>query len=217
VSDGLADLKLPTAFDYNLLQDDFNTYVAANWTVGGTLPGVPALVAGAAGDGGILAIPTTAAVSETSVALPNLTITPAINKDLFVAARLKLDDAILGGFFFGIGTVAANPLGVSPTDGIYFRKLVGTFTPQVILRIGSVDVAVLTSPIDMASNTWYDLVIAYTAIDGALRAFVNDGSVRVATNPASLGGVPMSLIFSARTAATLRTLSVDNYLIAKAR
>lgn len=212
---GLADLKFPSSFAYNTFDDDFNTYVAANWTVGGTLPGVPALVAGAAGDGGILAVPTTAAVSETTVQAPNLTITPDITKDLFVAGRIKLDDASLGGFFFGIGATTANPLGVSPTAGIYFRKLVGTFTPQLILRVGNADVALVTAPINMANDTWYNLVIAYTAADGVLRGFVNNAAVRLATSPASLGGVPMSLLFSARSAATLRTLSVDKYLIAK--
>jgi hypothetical protein len=215
---GLADYRDNSPLVYNTMYDDFNKLIAADWTTAGTAPGAAALAASA--DGGVVALPTTVTnPSETSTSWNTLSYTPDITKDLFVSARVQIDDATLGGFLFGLSVgSAASPLGTPPVSGIYFRKPTGAATLQAVLRIASVDVAVATFPDPVVAATWYHLTIAYTAADGALRAFSGLSAVRLATNPASLGAVPMGLVFSVRnSSAAIRTLLIDNYLVAKAR
>lgn len=216
-TDELADLRVPSPLIYNMIYDDFNTYTAANWTVAGTTPGVPAI--SAAADGGVIAIPTTATnPSETSISLPNLTFTPDITKDLFVAGRIRIDDAAAG-FLFGLSVgSAASPIGTQPVGGIYLIKVPGS-DPVGVLRAGSVS---LTSPSlpTIAANTWYDIGIAYTAANGVLNCFMNNAAARIATNPtvAQFVGAATGLVVSARVAtANVRTLLLDSYLVAKVR
>jgi hypothetical protein len=215
-SSGLADLKIPNPLTYSLMYDDFNAFTVGEWTLAGT--GAAALQAN--GDGGIVALTTSGTINtDQSMAFgaPNLTVTPNIGKDLFVAARIQMDDVVNGGFFFGLGTATPAPLAAPPTAGIYFRKLTGSATGKFNLRIGGVNIVDIDLPV-VANATWYDLVIAYTAADGLLRGFVNNAAFRAATSPASLGTVPLGLIFAARTGtAAIRTMLIDNYLVAKGR
>jgi len=203
---------------YSMMSDDFHGFTAANWTLTGA--GAAAHSAGA--DGGVIALSTSGTINtEQSMAFgaPNLTITPDITKDLFVAARVQLDDVVNGGFFFGLSSATGVPLTTPPTNGIYFRKLTGTDTGQITVRVAGTNTYNVDLPV-VASTTWYDLVIAYTADDGALRGYVGNGAVRVATYPTALtlGSSPLGLVFAVRNqSAAIRTLLIDNYFVAKAR
>jgi len=215
---GLADLRWPNPLLYNLQYDDFNNYRVLEWTSNGG--GAVGLVAGT--DGGVVSLSTSAvANNEMSIAYgaPNLTFVPNVSKDLIFAARIQLDDVLNGGFLFGLSVAAVDPLTTPPSDGMYFRKLTGQTAGQFTIRVGGTNVFDVAFP-TMASGVWYDIVAAYSSDDGVFRAFVNDGAVRVATNPtqAQLGTVPMGVVFSARNqTAAVRTLFIDNYLVAKAR
>ncbi len=184
----------------------------------GTAAGVPAQ--SAAADGGVIAIPTTATnPSETSISALVLSVTPDITKDLFVTARIQISDATAG-FLVGLSVgSAASPIGTPPVGGIFISKQPNA-DPVGILRSGSVSITSASSFPTVAANTWYDVGIAYTAADGALRGFMNNAAVRIASNPtvAQFPGAACGLVISARNgSANVRTLLVDNYLVAKAR
>lgn len=220
VDAALADLKTPNPLVYNYLHNDFNTFVAADWTVAGTAPGVPVA---AAGDGGLVALPSTITnPSETSMTLPAATFVPDIGKGLFMQARMTIDN-VAGGFLFGMAVATASPITVQPTNGIYIRKGPGAVSPVAILRVGGATVAQVTMdfPALMAAQL-YDFAIAYTPEDGALRAFIGVNGVwsgyRLASNPTSLGATLLAPMFSVATAlAAIRTLTIDSYYVAKAR
>lgn len=216
---GLADLRFPSSFAYSTMEDDFHTYTAGNWTIAGAAQGVPALVTGAQGDGGVLGVPTTGATGETSVSMsvPAPTFVLSRTKDFFVAARVRLSVADAGLFFGLSGGSAVTPVLTLPADGIFIRKE-WTLPPTAMLRIGGTTIGTPVSLPPMVSDQWHDVVIAYTAADGALRAFLDGGGGRIATNPAAFPTAALGLAFSVRTqAASIRNLLIDNYLVAKAR
>jgi len=150
------------------------------------------------------------------MSVPAPTFVLSRTKDFFVAARVRLSVADAGLFFGLSGGSAATPVLTMPADGVFIRKE-WTLPPVAYLRIGGVTAgSVQLNP--MVSDQWHDLVIAYTAADGALRAFLDGGAGRIATNPAAFPTAALGLAFSARTqAASIRNLLIDNYLIAKAR
>lgn len=215
---GLADLKWPNPLLYNLMYDDFNAFTATDWTLVGA--GAAAFQPNA--DGGVVSLATSATINtEQSMAFgaPTLTITPSITKDLVMSARVQLDDVINGGIFFGLGSADGDPLTTPPNDGMYFRKLTGVDIGQFTVRVGGTNIFNVDFQLPL-SGTWYELTMAYSAEDGVMRAYAGNTAARVATNPTAgqLPSVPLGLMFAVRNqTAAIRTILIDNYLVAKAR
>jgi hypothetical protein len=215
--DAFADFRQPDPFNYNLNFTDFNDFIATNWVVGAG--GSVALAAGV--DGGVINMVSGAtANTEQDIQYGSgaavLPFTPDLTKDLWFAARVRLDNVALGLLHIGLDVADPDPILTAPTNGIYIRKAAGGL-PTAVLRIGGVDVATVAMGA-MADNVWYEFVIAYTAANGVLNVFQNNGAYRLATNPAALPAVPLGVNLSvSNSTAVARTMGVDYVLAAKQR
>jgi hypothetical protein len=218
VGDAFADFKDLDPFTYNVAFTDFNDYIAANWVVGSG-GGTVALAAGV--DGGAINIVSGAVANvEQDIQYGSgaavLPFTPDLTKDLWFAARVRLDNVALAQMHLGLDIADADPILTVPANGIYIRKAAGA-APVAVLRIASVDVAVATLGA-MSDNVWYEFVIAYTAANGVLNVFQNNAGFRLATNPAALPAVALGVNLSVSpSTAAARTMGVDYVFAAKQR
>ena len=215
--DAFADFGMLDPFKYAVVADEFMRYAAAEWTIGGS--GVPALLA--AGDGGILNIPTIATISSEQDmqwgSPAELPFTPDLTKDLWFAARIRLDGVSRTSFHVGLDIADASPIASDPTNGIYIRKGDNTSIPTAVLRLAGVDAATVAIG-TMVDNAWYEFVIAYTAANGVLNAFQNNAAYRLATNPAALPSVALGINLAlTNNTAVIRTMGVDYFMAAKQR
>ena len=217
-----ADYKQQDFTRYNFYWEDFNVYrPATDFTTTGTVAQVNGT------DGGVISLASTTTV-EANVQLggtaPTRSILPDLTKDLWVAAMINLpvaapNDPLNSAFFMGLAPSNATPIATPPTDGFYISKAAGSAVPQAVLRVASATLFSVPLPLSFVAGTWFEFVIAYTAQDGALRAFVNDAGVRVASSPASFPGIPLSfnLSIGPGTTAAIQTLQFDYFMQAKAR
>ncbi len=112
-------LKLPDPTQYHTFFDDFDRYLASNWTITDTGTGVVAQIDG---NGGLITITNDAAAADNTL-LQNVSESFLIvaGKPIFFKARLSLGDVVNTGFSIGLMVRdVATPL--NPTDGIYFVK-----------------------------------------------------------------------------------------------
>jgi hypothetical protein len=99
--------------------NDFDTYVAGNWTVTETQAGATQALTD--GDGGILLLTNSAADDDLN-ALQKVgeSFRFASGKKLWFKSRFKVSDATQSDFVMGLQITDTTPLAV--TDGVYFRK-----------------------------------------------------------------------------------------------
>ena len=212
VSSIFADLKQPFPGTYAHYFTDFLPFVAADWTLTGT----GSVAAATVGSGGLININSLAG-AEQSMQSAILPFVPAITKELFFSARIAVDNAGLSGFFAGLVALDGTPYASSPTDGIFIKKTAGVTNATATLRVAGVDVAVQVMDVSFVAGTFVDVGFAYTPTEGALRAFVGDAAVRLATNPASFGAaIQMAPALSSFGAAG-RTLAADYVYVAQGR
>jgi len=194
--------------------DDFNTFLASEWTSTLVGTGTNVLTAGA---GGLLLV-TTGAISGNSNFLQG---TPAdfaitIGKAAFFKTKFTLEDANLATIQAGLVITDTTPL--DATEGIFFQKDSGSL--DVVLTSaqgagGSARTSVTLAGIAATSMT---LGFAYNGRD-LIRVYVNDRyaaslSVVAATLPVSL----LNLSFGIQTgAAAAKTMTVDYVLAAVER
>lgn len=131
IADLFADLRQPDPTIYHQYFQDFDTYVAADWVV--TETDSNATEALTAGDGGLLLVTNTAADND----LVALQKTPAawtmtVGKKAFFRCRFKVSDATQSDIAIGLQVIDTTPLDV--TDGIYFLKVDGAATIDIVCR-----------------------------------------------------------------------------------
>lgn len=152
---------------FHIYDQDFDQFVAADWTVTETQAGATqALVAG---DGGLLALVNTAANNDVNqVQKTPAAFLLAAGKSAFMKFRAKVDDATLAAFAIGLqvvnadGTVLANA-----TDGMFFLKPAAATSLNVYCRkdnaAGSTSAAAIAA---MANDTFMDMALYYDAGTG---------------------------------------------------
>lgn len=119
----LRNLPVPFTNYSHIFQTDFDQFPANDWTSSGVGTPTAALVAG---NGGVLAIGTSAAASDTTLLTKNPTafaITAGYQAAFFT--RVAIDN-IAQNSTWVIGMTAGTPL--APTDGIYFTKAAAALT-----------------------------------------------------------------------------------------
>lgn len=114
-----AQLGLPLPMTYHTYFNDFDHYVAGDWTI--TNVGTTPTQALTDVDGGALLL-TMAATDDSSSYLQKKgeSFLPTSGKKLFFAARFKVSDATQSDFVMGLQVTDTTPLDV--TDGVYFQK-----------------------------------------------------------------------------------------------
>jgi hypothetical protein len=208
-----ADLAMPAPTKFHTYYEDFDYYVAANWTVTETQAGATQALTD--GDGGLLLITNTAADNDL-VALQKVgeSYRFASGKELFFEARLKVSDATESDVVIGLQITDATPLDVS--DGVFFIKADGS--TSVSLLVEKNGTATTTSSVaTMANDTFISLGFYY---DGAssIQYFV-DGVVKgtsVTTNLPDDEDMTVSIALQ-NGEAVAKTMTVDYVFVAKER
>ena len=208
-----ADLTMPAPTKFHTYYEDFDYYVAANWTVTETQAGATQALTD--GDGGLLLITNTAA-DDDLVALQKVgeSYRFASGKELFFEARLKVSDATQSDVVIGLQITDATPLDVS--DGVFFIKADGS--TSVSLLVEKDNTATTTSSVaTMANDTFISLGFYY---DGAssIQYFVN-GVVKgtsVTTNLPDDEDMTVSIALQ-NGEAVAKTMTVDYVFVAKER
>lgn len=211
----LGNLCTPDPSKTHQFFDDFDTYVAADWTV--TEVGV-ATQALTAGDGGLLLV-TNAAADNDSSFQQNLVASFLMEagKRAFFKARFKVSDATQSDFQIGLIVTDTTPM--DATDGIYFQKDDGDAQLDVYVRKNATTGSTSTTNVaTVVSDTF--LVVGFE-YDGKTTCsfFVND--VKVSSLDASSTYLPdttLAVSFGVQNGeAVAKTMTVDYIFAAKER
>ena len=208
-----ADLAMPAPTKFHTYFEDFDYYVAGNWTVTETQAGATQALTD--GDGGLLLITNTAADNDL-VALQKVgeSYRFASGKELFFEARFKVSDATQSDVVIGLQITDATPLDVS--DGVFFIKADGS--TSVSLLVEKNGTATTTSSVaTMANDTFISLGFYY---DGASSIqYSVDGVVKgtsVTTNLPDDEDMTVSIAIQ-NGEAVAKTMTVDYVFVAKER
>lgn len=212
-----ADFPAPNPLRLHTYFNDFDTYVAGDWTItsvdgGGDSGEVYAL---ADLDGGVFSVTTNDADNDAEF----------FNKDgesflfesgkkLWFAARFKVDDATQSDLVFGLQITDTSPLDV--TDGVFFQKDDGD--TNIDFHVEKNNTATSSTAVTtIADDTFIALGFYYDG-DSAIYVYVNDVlTTKVATtNLPDDEVLAVSFGVQAGEAAT-KTLSVDYIFAAKER
>jgi len=215
-TDLFADMVQPDPTLFHTYFNDFDTYVAGDWTVTETDSG--ATQALTAGDGGLLLITNTAADNDLVALQKNpAAFTFTAGKKTFFRCRFKVSDATQSDLVFGLQVVDSTPLDV--TDGIYFLKADGAATVNFICRKNASTGSITASAVaTMADDTFIELGFYY---DG-------QSSVAYEVNGSVLGSLDASSAYLPDTTCTVsfalqngeavaKTMTVDYVYVAKER
>jgi len=208
-----ADLNMPAPTLYHTYFEDFDYYVAGDWTVTETDSGATQALAD--GDGGLLLITNTAADDDlVSLQKKGESFLFATGKPLFFEARFKVSDATQSDVVIGLQITDTTPLDV--TDGVFFIKADGS--TSVSLLVEKNNTATTTSSVaTLANDTFITLGFYY---DGAssIQYSVN-GTV---TGTSAVTNLPDDEALTVTMAiqngeAVAKTMTVDYVFVAKQR
>jgi hypothetical protein len=202
---------------YHTYDDDFDQFVAGDWTVTETQAG--ATQALTAGDGGQLSLVNSAADDDVNQIqkLPAAFL-PVIGKKLFMLCRFSVSDLIQSDVAVGLinasadATVLANSV-----DGIFFLKADGANSVSVYSRLDNAAGSV-TAVVGALVAGFNDLAIYYNGIDrvyyalnGAVLGYL---TVSAATFPNAITTVTASL---KNGEAAAKTMIVDRLFVSQER
>lgn len=211
-----ADMVQPDPTLFHTYFNDFDTYVAGDWTVTETDAG--ATQALTAGDGGLLLITNTAADNDLVALQKNPAAwTFTSGKKTFFRCRFKVSDATQSDIVFGLQVVDTTPLDV--TDGVYFLKADGAATVDVVCRknasTGSTSAAAVAT---LSDDTFIELGFYY---DGQSKvAYEVNGNVLGSLDASSsyLPDTTCTVSFALQNGeAAAKTMTVDYVYVAKER
>ena len=209
-SDGsLGKLKAPAPHKYHSYFNDFDTYLASDWTITTTEDGTgSATEALADGDGGILLVTTAAGDNDHDFfQLVKEGFKYESGKQLAFHIRFKSNDATQSDIVAGLQLTDTSPLDV--TDGIFFLKSDGAATISFIVEKDSTQ-STLTLPNSLADDTFMTLGFVYDPKDQKFHVFQNNvlaGTV-VSTNVPDNEELTVSFGIQ-NGAAAAKTLTVD--------
>lgn len=210
----LGNYTHPDETDQHLWMNDFDAYVAGDWTITVVGTSTPALVAG---DGGLLGITTSATSADSTFMQQTIaTFTFETAKPAWFAARLKVS-TLATTMVVGLQVIDTTPLSV--TDGIYFLSTTATGAVTGICRknatTGSTSVTGATLVADTYTElawywdgkdtvTFYQDKIAFGSATGVAASYLPDTTCTVS--------------FGIQTdSANARTMTVDYLMAAKSR
>jgi hypothetical protein len=208
-----ADLAMPAPTKFHTYYEDFDYYVAANWTVTETQAGATQALTD--GDGGLLLITNTAADDDlVSLQKVGESYRFASGKELFFEARFKVSDATQSDVVVGLQITDTTPLDVS--DGVFFIKADGS--TSVSLLVEKNGTATTTSSVaTMANDTFISLGFYYdgaSSIQYSVNGVVTGTSVT--TNLVDDEDLTVTIALQ-NGEAVAKTMTVDYVFVAKER
>lgn len=215
VGTALGMMGQPDPTKYHTFFDDFDRYVAGDWTITTTELGAgSASEALTDADGGVLLITNDAADNDNDFFQKvGESFLLEAGKKAWFKARFKVSDATQSDIVMGLQITDATPLAVS--DGVWFQKDDGDANIDFHVASGSVqtDQAAVGTLVD---NTYVTLAWYYDGAD-EIHVFVDD--VKVATvSTANLPATELTVSFGIQNGeAVAKTMSMDYVLVAKER
>ena len=198
--------------------NDFDTYVAGNWTVTETDAGATQALANA--DGGVLLITNTAA-DDDLVALQKVgeSFLFVAGKKLYFKARFKTSDATQSDLVMGLQITDTTPLAV--TDGVYFQKPDGAATLNFSITKNSTSTTA-SAIATLANDTYITVGFYYNGVDSISYYASTDTLDPAFIGKSAITNLPddeeLTVSFGIQNGeAVAKTMSIDYILVSKER
>lgn len=218
-SDPLGDLVLPDQTSAHVFFDDFDHFVAADWTITTTELGTGnATEALGDEDGGVLVV--TNAAGDNDLDFFNKvgeSFLMAAGKKAWFKARFKVDDATQSDFVMGLQITDTTMLAV--TDGIFFQKDDGDANLDVYCRkdatTGSTSAAAIHTVVD---DTYLEVAWYYDG-KSAVKYYVDGAHLGTLDGSSTyLPDTELTIAFGLQNGeAVAKVMTVDYILAAKER
>ena len=205
----LGKLKAPAPHKYHQYFNDFDTYLASDWTITTTEDGTgSASEALADGDGGVLLVTNAAGDNDHDFfQLVKEGFKFESGKQIGFHVRFKTNDATQTDIVAGLQLTDSTPLDV--TDGIFFLKSDGAATISFIVEKDSTQ-STLTLPNSLADDTFMTLGFIYDPKDQKFHVFQNNVLAGTVVSTNAPDDEELTLSFGIQNgAAAAKTLSVD--------
>ena len=205
----LGKLKSPAPHKYHQYFNDFDTYLASDWTITTTEDGTgSASEALADGDGGVLLVTNAAGDNDHDFfQLVKEGFKYETGKQIGFNIRFKTSDATQSDIVAGLQLTDTTPLDV--TDGIFFLKSDGAATISFIVEKDSTQ-STLTLPNSLADDTFMTLGFIYDPKDQKFHVFQNNVLAGTVVSTNAPDDEELTLSFGIQNgAAAAKTLSVD--------
>ena len=210
-------VKAPDPTKYHMYHNDFDTYLASDWTITTTEGGSGnASEALGDGDGGLLVITNDDADDDNDfLQLVKEGFKYEAGKQLAFKARFKTSDADASDVVMGLQLTDTTPLDV--TDGIFFLLTDGSTTLQFIVEKDGTQ-----SPLDlstaMADDTFMSVGFVYTPADQKFHVYQNNVEVGTVVNTNAPDDEELTVSFGIQNgAAASKVLTVDYVTAMKER
>ena len=205
----LGKLKAPAPHKYHQYFNDFDTYLASDWTITTTEDGTgSASEALADGDGGVLLVTNAAGDNDHDFfQLVKEGFKFESGKQIGFHVRFKTNDATQTDIVAGLQLTDTTPLDV--TDGVFFLKEDGAATISFIVEKDSTQ-STLTLPNSLADDTFMTLGFIYDPKDQKFHVFQNNVLAGTVVSTNAPDDEELTLSFGTQNvASTAKTLSVD--------
>ena len=205
----LGKLKAPAPHKYHQYFNDFDTYLASDWTITTTEDGTgSASEALADGDGGVLLVTNAAGDNDHDFfQLVKEGFKFESGKQIGFHVRFKTNDATQTDIVAGLQLTDTTPLDV--TDGIFFLKSDGAATISFIVEKDSTQ-STLTLPNSLADDTFMTLGFVYDPKDQKFHVYQNDVLAGTVVSTNAPDNEELTVSFGIQNgAAAAKTLSVD--------
>ena len=205
----LGKLKAPAPHKYHAYFNDFDTYLASDWTITTTEDGTgSATEALTDGDGGILLVTNAAGDNDHDFfQLVKEGFKYESGKQLAFNIRFKTNDATQSDIVAGLQLTDTSPLDV--TDGMFFLKSDGAATITFVVEKDSTQ-STLDLPNSLADDTFMTLGFVYDPKDQKFHVFQNNVLAGTVVSTNAPDDEEMTLSFGIQIgAAAAKSLSVD--------
>ena len=210
-------VKAPDPTKYHMYHNDFDTYLASDWTITTTEGGSGnASEALGDGDGGLLVITNDDADDDNDfLQLVKEGFKYEAGKQLAFKARFKTSDADASDVVMGLQLTDTTPLDV--TDGIFFLLTDGSPTLQFIVEKDGTQ-STLDLSTAMADDTFMSVGFVYTPADQKFHVYQNNVEVGTVVNTNAPDDEELTVSFGIQNgAAAAKVLTVDYVTAMKER
>ena len=210
-------VKAPDPTKYHMYHNDFDTYLASDWTITTTEGGSGnASEALGDGDGGLLVITNDDADNDNDfLQLVKEGFKYEAGKQLAFKARFKTSDADASDVVMGLQLTDTSPLNV--TDGIFFLLTDGSTTLQFIVEKDGTQ-STLDLSTAMADDTFMSVGFVYTPADQKFHVYQNNVEVGTVVNTNAPDDEELTVSFGIQNgAAAAKVLTVDYVTAMKER
>ena len=210
-------VKAPDPTKYHMYHNDFDTYLASDWTITTTEGGSGnASEALGDGDGGLLVITNDDADDDNDfLQLVKEGFKYEAGKQLAFKARFKTSDADASDVVMGLQLTDTTPLDV--TDGIFFLLTDGSTTLQFIVEKDGTQ-STLDLSTAMADDTFMSVGFVYTPADQKFHVYQNNVEAGTVVNTNAPDDEELTVSFGIQNgAAAAKVLTVDYVTAMKER